>query len=180
MTRLTTNGRRQCVLVCDSDLQSLRALKVTLRESGLVAWPTQSAADALARAGLRAPDADAAIVEMDLADASGSEVGRSLRQRSSMPLIMLSNVIDEDRMVQAFRAGVDDYLTKPFSSVDLVVRLEAHMERAAVSHDDSVALWGDVHADFAARVVHREGCWVRLTPIEFALLSVLCTTEADC
>lgn len=159
------------MLVCDSDLQSLRALRVVLRGSGLVVWPTQSAEEALARAALRAPDA--AIIEMDLADSSGTDVCRLLRQWSSMPLIILSDGSDEDRMVEAFRAGVDDYLTKPFSPRELVVRLEAHMRRATADHDEPVALWGDVYADLAARAVRRGGRRVRLTPIEYKLLTAL-------
>jgi two-component system KDP operon response regulator KdpE len=157
--------------VCDSDLQSLGALRAVLRGSGLVVWPTQSAEEALARAALRAPDA--AIIEMDIADSSGTEAWQLLRQWSSMPLIVLSHVSDEDRMVEAFRAGVDDYLTRPFSPRELVVRLEAHMRRATVDHDEPVELWGDVYADLAARVIRRGGRRVRLTPIEYKLLSAL-------
>jgi hypothetical protein len=55
-----------------------------------------------------------------------------------MPLIILPHVSDEDRMVEALRAGVDGYLTKPFSPRELVVRLEAHMRRATVAHDEPV------------------------------------------
>jgi two-component system KDP operon response regulator KdpE len=170
-TGLARTGQRQFVLVCDSDLQSLRALKAVLGRSGLAVWPTQSADEALTRAALRAPDA--AIIEMDLVDSSGTEVCRLLRQWSSMPLIILSHVSDEDQMVDAFRAGVDDYMTKPFSPRELIVRLEARLRRATADHDEPVALWGDVYADLRARVVRRGGCRVRLTPIEYKLLSAL-------
>jgi two-component system KDP operon response regulator KdpE len=170
-TELSAVGQRQSVLVCASDPQSLRALRSVLRGSGFVVWPTRSAEEALSRAALRAPEA--AIIEMDLADSSGIEVCRVLRQWSSMPLIILSHVSDEDLMMEAFRVGVDDYLTKPFSPRELVVRLEAHMRRATVDHDEPVPLWGDVYADLAARVVHRGGSPIRLTPIEYKLLSAL-------
>ena len=130
------NGQRQSVLVCDSDLQSLRAFRAVLRGSGLVVWPTQSAEEALIRAALRAPAA--AIVEMDLADSSETEMCQLLRPWSCMPLIIVSHVSGEDRMVEAFRAGVDDYLTKPFSPRELVVRLEAHLRRETVARDEPV------------------------------------------
>jgi DNA-binding response OmpR family regulator len=137
-TGLGGTGHGQSVLVCDGDRQSLRALKTVLGGSGFAVWSTQSAEEALTRAALRAPDA--AIIEMDLVDSSGTDVCRLLRQWSSMPLIILSQVSDEDQMVDAFRAGVDDYLTKPFSPRELVVRLEARLRQSSPWSLDAAAL----------------------------------------
>ena len=166
-----TTREQRSVLVCDGDLQTLRALRAVLSDAGLLVRATQTAKDALARAALRVPDA--AIIEMALADSDGPEVVRRLREWGSMPLVILSDVTDEDRMVHAFQAGADDYIIKPFRPRELVARLQAHLQRAAVSDAEPVILCGELQVDLAARVVRRHGHEIRLTPIEYKLLHAL-------
>ena len=168
---MDTTQEQRTVLVCDGDLQTLRALRVVLGDAGLLVRATQTAEAALARAGLRVPEA--AIVEMTLVDSDGVELVRRLREWSSMPLMILSHVSDEDRMVDAFRAGADDYIVKPFRPREIVARVRAHLERATAGHDRAVILCGGVQVDLAARAVRREGDEIRLTPVEYKLLSAL-------
>jgi two-component system KDP operon response regulator KdpE len=144
---------------------------VLLGDAGLLVRATQTAEDALARAALEVPDT--AIIEVALCDSDGTEVVRRLREWSAMPLIVLSHVSDEDRMVEAFRAGADDYIVKPFRPRELVARVHAHLGRAPVGDDEPVILSRGVHIDFAARVVRRRGQEIRLTPIEYKLLCAL-------
>jgi two-component system KDP operon response regulator KdpE len=168
---VSANGIRQSVLVCDGELQTVRALRSLLRDAGLDVRVTQTAEDALSQARLHVPDA--VILEMTLVDSTGAPVSQRLREWSSMPIIILSNVSDEDRVVDAFRAGADDYIVKPFRPGELMARLQAHLERAAVRGDDPVIVCGELQLDLAARVVHREGQQIRLTPIEYKLLAAL-------
>ena len=158
------------VLVCDSELQSVRALKVVLRAAGLSVRTTQTADGALTRAALHVPDL--AIIELELADASGAEVCRRLREWSSMPLLVVSHVADEDRILDAFAAGADDYITKPFRPRELVARVEARLRRAT-TRDEPVIVCGSVRIDLSAQVVRRDGREIRLTHIEYKLLSAL-------
>jgi two-component system KDP operon response regulator KdpE len=158
------------VLLCDSELPSIRALKTVLRAGGLSICATQTAEEALARAALDVPDL--AIIEMELVDCSGTEVCRRLREWSSMPLIVVSHVADEERIVEAFAAGADDYVTKPFRPRELIARLEAHLRRAT-TRDEPVIVSGGVAVDLAARVVRRDGREIRLTRTEYKLLSAL-------
>jgi two-component system, OmpR family, KDP operon response regulator KdpE len=158
------------VLLCDSELQSIRALKAVLRAAGLSVCATQTAEEALMRAAFSVPDL--AIIEMELVDASGTEVCRRLREWSSMPLIVASRVSDEDQIVDAFAAGADDYVTKPFRPRELVARLEAHLRRAT-TRDEPVIVSGGVRVDLAAQVVRRDGREIRLTQTEHKLLSTL-------
>jgi two-component system KDP operon response regulator KdpE len=132
---------------------------------------TQTAADALAQATLRVPDA--VILEMTLVDSTGTAVCQRLREWSSVPIIILSSVADEARIVDAFLAGADDYIVKPFRPTELVARVHAHLRRAGVRGDAPVIVCGDLHVDLAARVVHREGQQIRLTPSEYRLLCAL-------
>jgi two-component system KDP operon response regulator KdpE len=158
------------VLLCDSELQSIRALTVVLRAAGVSVCAMQTAEEALTRAALSVPDL--AIIELELTDASGVEVCRRLREWSSMPLIVVSRVSDEDRVVDAFAAGADDYITKPFRPRELVARLDAHLRRAT-TRDEPVIVSGGVRVDLANQVVRRDGREIRLTQTEYKLLSAL-------
>ena len=72
---------------------------------------------------------DAAIVDLLLPDGDGIELCRRLREWTSMPIILLSAVGEEEEKVRALRAGADDYVTKPFGARELVARLEAVLRR---------------------------------------------------
>ena len=114
---------------------------------------------------------DAAIVEFALPDGDGAEVCRRLREWSSMVLIVVSAVDDEDEKVRALEAGADDYVTKPFAARELVARLAAILRRARRGENDTPSIHVDgLEIDLAARVVRRDGEEVHLTPIEFGLL----------
>jgi two-component system, OmpR family, KDP operon response regulator KdpE len=158
------------VLLCDSDAPSIRALSVVLRAAGMSVRATQTAEDALTQGAWHVPDL--AIIEMELMDSSATVVCRRLREWSTMPLIVVSHVADEDRIVDAFAAGADDYITKPFRPRELVARLQAHLRRVT-TRDESVVRCGQARVDLAARVVRREGREIRLTPTETRLLGTL-------
>jgi two-component system KDP operon response regulator KdpE len=160
------------VLVCDSDLQSVRALRFVLRGAGFGVEATYSAEEALDRVAVRPPDA--AIVELVLRDADGIDVCRRLREWSAMPLIVLSAETKEERKVQALEAGADDYVTKPFGPDELVARLRAVLRRAESEGGQPRIEASGLKIDLAARVVLRQGREVHLTPIEYQVLRTLC------
>jgi two-component system KDP operon response regulator KdpE len=168
---VNANQHRRRVLVCDGDLQTVRALRLVLGDAGLEVHGTQTAKDALARAALRVPDV--AIIEMSLCDSSGEEVCRRLREWTSMPIIFLSHVSDEHRIVEAFRAGADDYVPKPIRPRELVARIQSRLKRAAADDHEPVIRLHGLDIDLAARVVRQGNRQIRLTPIEYRLLSAL-------
>jgi two-component system KDP operon response regulator KdpE len=159
------------VLVCDDELQILRALKVVLRDAGFEVTAVATAKEALDAAAVRPPDA--AIIDLMLPDGSGVEVCRRLRSWSEMPIVVLSAIGDEDQKVEALEAGADDYVTKPFGPRELVARLNAVLRRAGDPVDEPAVTVDGLHVDLAARVVQRDGDEVHLTPIEYDLLRVL-------
>jgi len=164
---------RPRVLVCDDEPQILRALRITLRDEGFEVIPAMTAAEALDAAALRAPDA--AILDLLLPDGDGIEITRELRHWSSMPILVLSAVGEEEQKVRALEAGADDYVTKPFSPRELMARLHAALRRAQSAPDEPVVRAGDIELDLAAHRVRRAGADVHLTPIEFRLLRALMT-----
>jgi two-component system KDP operon response regulator KdpE len=160
--------------VCDPDTLSLRAVQSVLQGAAFTVVVTQTSDAALSWAASRMPDV--AIVEMDLDGVDGADVCCRLREWSSVPLLVLAHLSDETRVVRAFRAGADDYITKPFRPAELVARIEAHLRRAAVPREDVLA-WGDVRVDLVARVATRQNSTIHLTPTEHKLLSVLARNQ---
>jgi two-component system KDP operon response regulator KdpE len=164
-------AERRRVLVVDDEPQILRALRVVLRDAGFEAVPADSVAEALDLAAVRPPEA--AIVDLMLPDGSGIDVCRGLREWSSMPIIVLSALGEEEEKVRALEAGADDYVTKPFGPRELVARLEATLRRAAPDEAEPVIRADGLEVDLAAHRVRRDGEEVHLTPIEFDLLRAL-------
>jgi len=159
------------VLVVDDERQILRALKVILREAGYDVIEAATMEEALDRAAVRPPDA--AIVDLMLPDGSGIELCRRLREWTTMPILVLSAVGEEDAKVEALQAGADDYVTKPFGPRELVARLGAALRRAVETPGEPAIEINGLHVDLAARIVRRDGEDVHLTPIEFDLLRTL-------
>ena len=159
------------VLVCDDELQIVRALRVVLREAGFAVEATATAQEALDAAAVRPPDA--AVIDLMLPDGSGIDVCRELRSWSRMPIIVLSAIGEEEQKVAALEAGADDYVTKPFGPRELVARLHAVMRRAGDNGDEPVIASDGLELDLAARTVRVDGAEVHLTPIEYDLLRTL-------
>jgi two-component system KDP operon response regulator KdpE len=159
------------VLVVDDEPQILRALRIILRDAGFEVLRAATAEEALDLAALHGPNA--AIVDLVLPDGDGIEVTRSLREWSTMPILVLSAVGEESEKVRALEAGADDYVTKPFGPRELVARLQAALRRADPGPDEPVARADGLEVDFSAHLVRVEGEEVHLTPIEFELLRVL-------
>ena len=142
---------RARVLVCDDELQILRALRVVLREAG---FERDRDGDRARRRSTppRVRPPDAAIVDLVLPDGDGIEVTRELREWTAMPIIVLSAIGEEDEKVRALEAGADDYVTKPFGPRELVARLQAALRRAARA-DEPVLRADGLELDLAAHAV---------------------------
>jgi two-component system KDP operon response regulator KdpE len=159
------------VLVCDDELQILRALKVVLGDAGFDVIATATAKEALDAAAVHPPNA--AIVDLVLPDGDGVEVTAQLRQWSEMPILVLSAVGDESEKIRALNAGADDYVTKPFNPGELIARLNAVLRRSSAGTSEPVIAIEDLEIDVAAHQVRLAGEPVHLTKTEFELLRVL-------
>jgi two-component system KDP operon response regulator KdpE len=160
------NGRR--ILAVDDERQILRALRATLRSQGYEVVTAATMEEGLDAAAVNT--LDAAIVDLLLPDGDGIELCRRLREWTSMPIIVLSAVGEEDEKVRALGAGADDYVTKPFGARELVARLEAVLRRTSPGPEESVIEVAGLSVDLADHAVLRDGEEVHLTPTEFDLL----------
>jgi two-component system KDP operon response regulator KdpE len=159
------------VLVCDDEIQILRALRVVLKDAGFEVIATATAEEALDAAAVHPPKA--AIIDLVLPDGDGVEVCRRLREWSDMPILVLSAVGDEAEKIRALDAGADDYVTKPFGPGELVARLNAALRRATATPAEPVITADGLEIDVAAHIVRRDGEAVHLTKTEFDLLRAL-------
>jgi two-component system, OmpR family, KDP operon response regulator KdpE len=165
---------KQRVLIVDDEPQFLRALSTNLRGAGYDVDTAATAADALAAAPLRPPDA--VILDLLLPDGSGRDVCRELRTWSKAPIILVSAVGDDDEKIAALDAGADDYVTKPFAIGELLARLRAVLRRAG-SPDAPVVEVGPIRVDLERASVTISGEPVHLTPHEFKILRLLALNE---
>lgn len=160
------------VLVIDDEEQIRRALKSVLEARGYVVDVAETAEEGLALTAERTPEI--VVLDLTLPGMSGLEACRRLRDWYSGPIIILSvRSADEDK-IAALDLGADDYLTKPFSSGELLARIRALMRRAGGGEPGPATVDADgLHIDVAARSVTLDGEPVRLTRTEFDILSLL-------
>jgi two-component system KDP operon response regulator KdpE len=162
------------VLVVDDEPQFLRALATNLRGAGYEVDTAATAAEALAGAALRPPDA--VILDLLLPDGSGKDVLRELRSWSDAPVVLVSAVGDEDEKIAALDAGADDYVTKPFAIGELLARLRAVLRRAGPAGEPVIEV-GGLRVDLERSLVTTDGRPVHLTPLEFRILRLLAQNE---
>jgi two-component system response regulator ResD len=119
---------------------------------------------------------DLVILDLMLPGLDGIRVCRRLRERGQMPIIMLTALAAEENRLQGLMAGADDYLTKPFSPRELLLRVESVLRRvhaAAPAPVDDVLRAGRLVVDPTARTVQKDGVALSLTGLEFDLLAYL-------
>ncbi|HXY17411.1 MAG TPA: response regulator [Gaiellaceae bacterium] len=162
------------VLVVDDEAQFRRALVTNLRGAGYDVESAATAEEALASAGLRAPEI--VVLDLVLPDRRGTDVCRELRGWSTAPIILVSAVGDEAEKIAALDAGADDYVTKPFAMDELLARMRAALRRAGPQAEPLIEI-GEIIVDLEKRAVHVHGEPVHLTPHEFDLLRVLAVNE---
>ncbi|MBA3844065.1 MAG: response regulator transcription factor [Actinobacteria bacterium] len=163
------------VLIVDDEPQFLRALATGIRGAGYEVDTAATGDEALAKAGLRVPEA--IILDLVLPDRSGIEVARELRQWTQVPIVVVSAVGEEREKIAALDAGADDYVTKPFAIGELLARLRAVLRRADPSKGDPLIVVGELRIDLEKQQVAVGQRVVRLTPHEFSLLRLLAKNE---
>ncbi len=161
------------VLVVDDEPETVKYVGANLRARG---YDVLTAADG--RTALKVFDesvVDLIILDIMMPGPDGFEVCQAIRQRSDVPIIMLSARGQEKDVVSALDLGADDYLTKPFGVEEMLARVRAALRRSArtgVTLRPPVTA-GELKIDFAARLVTVQDREVRLTPTEYELLAQL-------
>jgi len=117
------------------------------------------------------------VLDLGLPDANGIDVCREIRRWSPAPILVLSARHADTEKAALLDAGADDYMTKPFSTVELLARVRAQLRRARrpTERADVVVTFGDIVIDLQLRRVERAGSLLHVTPTEWALLRTLAT-----
>jgi DNA-binding response OmpR family regulator len=134
-----------------------------------------------ARAALADGSFDLIVLDLTLPDGSGLELCRDVRDVSDVPIIVVNAGTDEIDRVVGLELGADDYVSKPFSMVELVSRVRAMLRRRHIDRREqgSVQQIGSLRLDFGTHEVTVEGRRVQLTRSEFRLLSLLASAPGQ-
>jgi two-component system KDP operon response regulator KdpE len=155
-------------LIVDDEAQIRRLLRVVLEAENYQVHEAENGQQGLIETASRRPAV--ILLDLGLPDMEGLEVLKRLREWSEAPVLVLSVRDDEQSKVAALDSGAEDYVTKPFSTPELLARLRAAQRKTRPEEEVSVFQSGDLIVDLTARVVKRGGHEIKLTATEYALL----------
>jgi two-component system KDP operon response regulator KdpE len=159
---------KSLALIVDDEVQIRRLLRVALENESYQVHEAETGQQCLVEIANCKPAV--ILLDLGLPDMDGLAVLKRLREWSEVPVLVLSVRDDEKGKVAALDAGADDYVTKPFSSPELLARLRAAQRKTRPTEEISLFKHGDLVVDLTAHVVTRGGKEVKLTATEYALL----------
>ena len=162
------------VLVVEDERKLRDFIRSYLENAGFTVLSTGSGAEALTMAAAAAPDL--VVLDLGLPDVPGETVARELRATARMPILMLTAKSSEEDRIRGLELGADDYVTKPFSPRELVLRVQAILRRGGPAAA-AVASYGggELVIDEPRRAVTVRGSQAELTPTEWGVLVALAT-----
>jgi two-component system KDP operon response regulator KdpE len=165
------------ILILDDEPKLVHLVREVLTATGYEVFSAFTGEHAIELAALEQPDL--VILDLILTGAlDGYGVARRLREFSNVPIIMLTAKVRESDKLHGFDVGADDYITKPFSSKELLARVQAVLKRSQIETAPPLKtelVCGDLCIDLARRLVMVGGREVHLTPTEYSLLHELAT-----
>lgn len=167
-----SKGTRGRVLVVEDEETLAESIRYNLEAEGYSVEVVADGATGLARA----PQADLVLLDLMLPAMHGLDVLRSLRRRSTVPVVILTAKTAESDRVAGLELGADDYVVKPFSMRELLARVGANLRRVrleAVEGGEETLEGGDVVLDPSRHQVSVRGVLVDMRPKEFAVLELL-------
>ncbi|MGY0702058.1 MULTISPECIES: DNA-binding response regulator ResD [Bacillus] len=169
------------ILVVDDEARIRRLLRMYLERENYAIDEAENGDEAIAK-GLES-NYDLILLDLMMPGTDGIEVCRQIREKKATPIIMLTAKGEEANRVQGFEAGTDDYIVKPFSPREVVLRVKALLRRAsqtsyfnANTPTKNVLVFSHLSIDHDAHRVTADGTEVSLTPKEYELLYFLAKT----
>jgi two-component system KDP operon response regulator KdpE len=162
------------VLVIEDDPHARTLLLFTLKQQGYCCLQASNGASGIAAAIEREPSL--ILLDLGLPDLDGREVTRRIRERSSVPIIVVSARGHEEDKVASLDEGANDYVTKPIQTGELLARIRVALRATGTmdkAPDAGIITIGDLSVDFDFRRVTVRGVEVHLTPTEYRLISVM-------
>ncbi|MDO5388724.1 MAG: response regulator [Clostridia bacterium] len=169
------------VLVVDDETSIVNIIAYNLKKEGYEVITAEDGETGLELALSENPDL--VLLDIMMPKMDGYEVCRKLREKSNVPIIMLTARADEVDKVIGLEMGADDYVTKPFGNRELIARVKAHLRRSAAkdipAEGGSVQKFGDLTIDFDRYEVTKRNETINLTMREFELLTFLATQKGQ-
>ena len=160
------------ILIIEDETEIRRFLRATLNTNGFASLEAETAHAGLQKLIAQRPDV--IILDLGLPDLDGQDFIRDVREWSQVPIIVVSAREQEADKVTALENGADDYLTKPFAAGELLARIKVALRHAQrLESGGHTYDYDGMNIDLSARRVTLDGEDIRLTPIEYKLLSVL-------
>lgn len=161
------------ILIVEDDPNVRKLVRVNLTKRGYTVSEAEDSHQALTL--FQSVPVDLVLLDLVLPGLSGVDICAWIRARSEVPIIILSARLEEDLKVAALDAGADDYVTKPFSSEELLARVRAFLRRTYVTakNDDNKIHIGELTIDLEARRVLINESDLHLTKTEYAIIAVL-------
>jgi DNA-binding response OmpR family regulator len=164
----------QTILVVEDESKIRSLLRGYLERAGFSVLTTASGAEALTLASTAEPDL--VLLDLGLPDVPGEVVAREIRRSGRTPILILTAKAGEEDRIAGLELGADDYVAKPFSPQEVVLRVQAILRRADQDGGRSAARSfgdGELAIDEDRHEVHVRGALTELTPSEWALLVAL-------
>ncbi len=160
------------ILIVDDDARIRDVVRFALEDSGFQTTEAGTGQDALEL--FRKTPIDLVVLDIGMPEMDGLETCKELRKTSTVPILFLTARDDEIDRILGFQLGGDDYVTKPFSPRELVLRIKAILARsAATKAPDDVTVFQDLRLDHSAHRCTLAETEIQLTGIEFSVLSIL-------
>jgi two-component system KDP operon response regulator KdpE len=160
------------LLVIEDEVDIRRAVSAALRDQHPTIIEASTGLSGVGAVSSSHPDL--IVLDLGLPDIDGLEVCKRIRATTAVPIIVLTARDSESDTVALLNAGADDYITKPFSTQELAARVSAQLRRARAPRSSHGVIHADgLAVDRHARQASRDNTVIRLTPIEWDLLSVL-------
>lgn len=165
---------KKCILVADDDPQILQILQLLLCAQG---YAVVTAEDGVSAARLADQQIDLYILDVNMPGQTGITTAVQIREKFDTPIIFLTAYSSESDKVIGFSAGADDYIVKPFSNAELIMRVRAILRRSAApaagTHQENKRIIGDLVLDLDSQTVWKNGQTIALTYTEFKILELL-------
>ena len=167
------------ILVVDDEASIVTMLAYNLNKEGYDVVTAEDGEVALEK--FESENPDLLLLDIMMPKMDGYEVCRKIREKSNVPIIMLTARADEVDKVVGLEMGADDYVTKPFGNRELIARVKANLRRSDIApvtnneKDGNNQVYGDLNIDFDRYEVTKRGEVINLTLREFELLTFLAT-----
>ena len=163
------------ILICDDDKDILAALRIYLSTEGYRLFEASNGFDAVET--VRTNDIQLVLLDVMMPGMDGMAATARIREISNVPIILLTAKSEDGDKVLGLQIGADDYITKPFTPIEVLARVRSQLRRytrlgGQISQPERFAV-GGIELDDAARQVTADGEPVALTPMEYSILRLL-------